>query len=398
MSTIPLVMSTAGAVATSPTNALSTLISNVSATNPGYTANLPGTLIEDISSTSVGAIVQIDQSRVDAINSVTPYGANAFVLAQLGAQFGMPQGLPTNTNVLVTFSGLAGYVIPAGFLVSDGTYGYQIADGGVIGSGGTSQPLYAVATQSGSWAVPVGTVTTLVTYVPATYGVTCTNLAAGIPGSSSESEQSYRSRVVAAQTMTAQGVPTFLSGLLQAIPGVSTRLVSILQQTAGWEVICGGGDPAEIAYAIYSAVLELKSIVGSATTSRNVTASVTSGNDTYNITYVNPPLQSVTVAATWNTNVVNFTSGQQVNTLGAPAIANYINGITVGNPINLLALDAAFQNAVASVLPTNLLSTLTYSVTINGAVVTPLAGTRIIASDPESYFYCAATGATVVQG
>ena len=101
MSTIPLVMGVNGAVPTSPVNLRSTLINNVAATNPGYTANLPGTLIEDIASTDVAAMAQIDQARVDAVNSVTPYGANAFVLAMLGAQFGIQQGLPTNTSVYV---------------------------------------------------------------------------------------------------------------------------------------------------------------------------------------------------------------------------------------------------------------------------------------------------------
>ena len=132
MATIPLVMSTEGAVSTSPTNIRTTLVANVAATNPGYTANLPGTLIEDIASTDVAAIVQCDQARVDAINSVTPYGANAFVLAMLGAQFGVAQGKTTNTSVYVTFTGTVGFPIQPGFIVSDGTYQYVIQDGGVL--------------------------------------------------------------------------------------------------------------------------------------------------------------------------------------------------------------------------------------------------------------------------
>jgi hypothetical protein len=53
----------------------------VAAEVPDYTANLPGSLIEDISSTDVQALATIDQARVDAINSFSPYGANAFALA-----------------------------------------------------------------------------------------------------------------------------------------------------------------------------------------------------------------------------------------------------------------------------------------------------------------------------
>lgn len=89
MSSLPLVMTPAGPTPTPPSLLQQTLIDSVAATNPGYTANLPASLIEDISSTDVGAMVVIDQARVDAVASVTPYGANAYVLGQMGVMFGL---------------------------------------------------------------------------------------------------------------------------------------------------------------------------------------------------------------------------------------------------------------------------------------------------------------------
>ena len=395
---IPLVMGPSGPVPTSPVNLQQALISGVAATNPNYTANLPGSLIEDISSTDVGALATIDQARVDAVNSLTPYGANPFILAQLGAQFGIPQGQPTNTSVYVVFTGLAGYVIPQGFVVSDGTYQYVVQDGAIVQTNGTTSPVYCVSNQSGSWAVPAGTVTTVVTAVPTGYTLTVTNPSAGISGQSAESVQSYRSRVLQAGQVAAQGTPSFITTLLQAVPGVVPRLVSILQVGSGWEVICGGGDPYAVANAIYQGALDLSTIVGSATTSRNITATITDPPNTYNVVFVNPPQQVVTLTATWNTTLANFTAGQQVNQLAAPALANYINGVTVGQPMNLLAMTAAFQNAVASIIEAQYLTTLTFSVYVNGVLTPPNAGTSAIPGDPESYFYCSPTGATVVQG
>jgi hypothetical protein len=397
MTTIPLVLSTAGAVSTSPTNIRSVLVQNVAAVNPGYTSNLPGTLIEDIASTDVPAIAMIDQSRVDAVNSITPYGANAFVLAQLGVQFGIAQGLPTNTSVYVIISGLAGYVIPAGFLVSDGTYQYSIQDGGAIETGGSTQPLYAVAVQSGSWAVPVGTVTQIVTSVPAGYTLTCTNATAGVAGNTAEGVSSYRSRVLQAGIAAGQGTPDYLTTQLLKVAGVSSRLVAIRQTTQGWEVICGGGDPYSVAAAIYMSVLDLTTIVGSSNPAINITVTLTNYPNSYSIVYVNPPLQTVTVAVIWNTTLINFTSAGQVNLLGAPAVQNYINSIQVGQPINIISMSTAFQTAVESILPAEYLTTLQFTVTINGVTVSPGAGTSIIASDSESYFYAAANGITVTQ-
>lgn len=395
---IPLNITLAGPAPTSPANLRAALIANVAATNPDYTANLPGTLIEDIASTSVAAMAQIDQSRVDAINSITPYGANPFILAQLGAQAGIPQGQPTNTSVYVVFTGLAGFVIPAGFIVSDGSYQYVLQDGGIIQTGGQSQPLYAVASQAGSWAVPIATVTQILTSVPTGYTLTCTNNLAGVPGSAAESVASYRSRVMQAGIVTAQGTPNFVTALLQAIPNVNPRLVAVQSAPGGWEFICGGGDPYLIANAIYQGVVDLSSIVGSqVSSSRNVNVTITDYPNTFTIPFVTPPQQTVSITATWNTNLPNFVGGITVNQLAAPALQNYINGIYVGQPINELAMTAAFQNAVASELSVAQISSLTFAVYINGSLTSPSAGTSIINGDPESYFYAGPTSITVQQ-
>ena len=399
--TLPVVMTTSGAVPNTLAALNNDLITTVQATDADFTANLPGLLLEDLTSTASAALAQMDQARVDAINSVTPYGANAFTLAQQGVMLGLPQGQPTNTNVLVVFSGatVPGYVIQAGTIVSDGTYQYELQDGGVIGTSRQSTPLLAVASQSGTWAVPAGTVNKIVTSLLSPYNtaVTVSNPQAGTPATTTESVQSYRSRIMQAQQIAVQGTPACISTLLEAIPGVTARLVSVLQTTFGWEILCGGGDPYAVAFAIYQGALDLSTIVGSSIASRNVTVSIVDAPNSYSISYVNPPQQVITVSAVWNTNLPNFTSGAQVNSLGATAIQNYVNSIIVGQPLNLNAMSNAFTTAIASILPVANLSALTFTVTVNGSVVTPSAGTELIPGDPESYFYCAANGATVAQ-
>ena len=66
-------------------------------------------------------------------------------------------------------------------------------------------------------------------------------------------------------------------------------------------------------------------------------------------------------------------------------------------PINELEMAYVFQESVASVLPAQYLTTLTFVVTINGTITAPSAGTSIIPGDPESYFSCAANAVTVTQ-
>jgi len=465
---IPLVMTAAGPSTTPPATLYENLINYVASQSPGYTV-LPSGLIDDISGTDVGALVAIDQARVDAINSVTPYGANAFLLSQLGAQFGIPQGVSANGSVFVQFSGPPGYVLQPGFLVSDGTNQYSLQDGGVIQTGGVSPQLFAVATNSGTFAIPANSVNQIVTSIPSAYTVTVNNPEAGTPATSSESVQNYRARVILAGQIASTGTPAYLKSLLYKITGVQQRLVSINQVTGGWQVVCGGGDAYAVANAILQGVPDIAALQGSqlaitgmtnanpvvittnlnhgyqvgqtfavtgATPSafnltytvasvtptgittatngsgfgtytggakfssnpRNVSVSLFQNPDTYNITFVNPPQQIVTVAVTWNTALPSFTAGTSVNQLAAPALQSYINSIFAGQPINELEMNAVFQNAVASVIDGPNITTLSYVVTINGVVATPSAGTSIIASDPEGYFFCTNTGITVTQG
>ncbi|WP_257806327.1 baseplate J/gp47 family protein [Burkholderia glumae] len=401
MNTIPLVMTASGPVATDPTTLRQALVDGVAAEVPDYTANLPGSLIEDIASTDVGALVTIDQARVDAINSVTPYGANAFVLAQLGGQFGVPQGASANGSVYVVFSGPPGYVLPAGFTVGDGSNQYVLQDGGVIQSSGQSAQLFAVATNSGTFAIPAGTVSQIVTSLPSEYAglITVTNPQAGTAATSAESVQTYRGRVLQAGQVTSAGTPAFLKTLLGKISGVQARLISINQVTGGWQVVCGGGDAFSVAAAMLQGVGDIALLKGSQiNNSRNVNVSLFQNPNTYNLTFVNPPQQVVTMSVTWNTTLPNFTAGSSVNQLAAPALQAYINSIYAGQPINLNEATATFLDAVAPVIDGPNVTTLQFAVTINGTPATPAAGTNIITSDPESYFFASVTAVTVTQG
>ena len=397
MSGLPLLFSATGPVATPPATLQAALIAYVSAIAPGYTADLPGSLIEDISSTDVGAMVAIDQARVDAVNNVSPYGANAYILAQLGAMFGIPQGAAANGSVYVVFTGSPGYVIPPEFVVSDGTNQYVIQDGGTVGSGGTSPSLYAVATNSGIFAIPAASVTTVITSVPSPYTLTVTNPLAGVPATAAQTVESYRSAVLQAFQVSISGTPAYLKTLLYAVPGVNPNLVSIQQSGTFWKVVCGGGDPYQVAGAIYAGVSNVGLLTGSATSARNITVSIYDAPDTYSIVFVNPPQQVVTCAVVWNTTLANFTAAAAVNQYIIGAVQAYINSIVVGQPINLLVLTEQIQTAISSVLlPVNL-TTLTFSFTINSVPVTPTAGTSVIPSDPESFFYISPSGVTSTQ-
>ena len=266
---LPTVMTLSGLQPQSPSYWLQQLLSLVIQTVPGYTANLPGSLVEDISSTDVAALLIADSCRVDLINSVTPFGANPFILNQLGQIYGVPIGSATNTSVYVIFYGPPGYVIPVGFQVGDGVYSYVVQDGGLLDGTGTSPQLFCLATITGIWAPAPGTVNFVSTSVPSDVvpTITCINPESGQPGSGAETETHYRTRVLMAGYAAAQGMASFLKTLLRNVPNVQSRLVSVkpsVYYPYCWKVICGGGDPYQVAYAIFQGVLDITSVVGSA--------------------------------------------------------------------------------------------------------------------------------------
>lgn len=537
-------ITSAGAVPATPQELRDAEVATATALSPGLTANLPGSLIEDLASTAAGALVIQDLAYVDLVNSISPYTANPFILYQLGNVYGVQQGVGANTSVYVTFIGTPGYVIPAGFTVSDGNYQYTVQTGGVVQSDGQSSPLYCLATTEGSWAVPSGTVTQLITSVASGYSLSCTNLTDGVPGETAQTVAQYQAQVIQAGLSTAQGLPTFLRNQIEKVTGVQARLISIRAVGIGqWEIIVGGGDPYAVADAIYRSVFDISNIVGStiladsitqaypavvttnlnhgystgqavvitdatgmtqvngntyiaivtgektfslnvpidtiswaggtvsvttltnhglpvgtssghiygctptgyngaytftrtgATTFtyplasdpgaivtkgytelnsasfgaytgngvvspnlRNITTSITDYPDIYSITFVNPPLQTVNVDLIWNTDATNYVSPTAVSQLGIPAIVDYINNVYVGQPINIFEMQRVFENAISNIIPSYLVSRMVFTVTINGILTNPIAGTGLIYGDAESYFQTSADLVTVTQG
>lgn len=261
---LPVVITSAGLQSRSPAEVNASLIEGVTQTNPGYTANLPGLLIEDISSTDVAAILQCDSARVELVNSLSPRTANAFLLLQLGQMLGINLGAPSNTSVFLLFEGTPGFVIGQGFLVSDGNRQYAVQVGGIIGEDGQSDQLFALATQSGTWAVPPGTVTGLITSVPDTIDLTVVNPQAGVPGTGTETQASYRQRVMQGNLAASQGMTRYLRTVLDEIDGVQSRLIAARQRDdGGWTIIVGGGDPYKVAYGIFTALFDISTLVGS---------------------------------------------------------------------------------------------------------------------------------------
>jgi|HubBroStandDraft_4_1064222.scaffolds.fasta_scaffold02000_8 hypothetical protein len=399
---IPVVIGPNGATPQTPQALQTQLMNNALALSPGITQDLPLSLIEDINATQVSGLSILDQARVASVNNVSPNSVNAFILLQLSRALGLQLGSPTNTSVLVVFTGTPGYVIPAGFRISDGTNVYSILTGGVIGAGGLSLNLTAVCVAAGPFAVPPNTVTQLKTSVPNTIALSVNNPQAGIPALSSESWSSFRSRVQQAMLAACTSGPRLIKTLVGNVPGVPSNLIATQAANGGIRVIVGGGgDVFQVAYAIYSAVDNPAILQGSAVNNnRNVAVTLFDPPDTFNIVYVNSPAQALTGQVIWNTSLANFTGGGAFASLTQVDLAAYINSLMPGQAINVLELNELFAGDVAPVLPPALLNRLIFELSINGVLTPEGAGTYSVAGDIESYFQTPADGSgfSITQG
>ncbi|WP_255324523.1 baseplate J/gp47 family protein [Budvicia aquatica] len=377
------------------------MIALVSAEVPGYTANLPPSLITDLASTATMAIALIDSAMVDLINSVSPYGANVPLLYQLGGIYGVTRGVGANTSVSVVFTGSPGFVITRGLTLSDGNHQYVVQHNAIIPSSGQSTSVFCLASSPGAWAVPAGTVTQIITSIPSIVTLSVSNIVEGSPGLDAQSDYEYRAQVWRAGMMAVQGTPDNLKTALYRVPGVHPNQVSYRQVSLGkWAVICGGGDPYEVAQAIHESIPDISVLTvdvnnpsGYVPPYERVT--IEDHPDIYDISYIIPTSQSVRIILTWNTIGFNPIDPATVEVLADPAIVDYINGIYVGKPISIYQIQTVFQKAVSSVINPNQISLIDVKVSIDNVLREPDPNTGLISGDGYKFFTTDISGVMV---
>lgn len=307
MSDLPVIYDTSGPVAKTPSQLRDSLKAEAIALSPGLTTELPGSLIEDMTSTGTGGLIVMDQARIDAIRSVGPLTANEAMLTDLAQQYGVPPIKSAgSTTVPVRFSGTPNFLVPAGFVVSDGVHQYAIDKSALIRSDGTSPAVTAVSTTSGSWPVPANTVRSVVTAIPQGITVTVNNLVSGTAASLAETPEQFRDRVWEAGMSTVQGYPGIIRTELNKVDNVDPRQVSVVQNGDKWSVMTGGGDTYDQAAAIFRSAGDITRIVGS---SLNVTG----------ITKANPGVVSTDLTH-------GFTTGQVIRMTGVQGMTQ-VNGV-----------------------------------------------------------------------
>ncbi|MDI2113090.1 baseplate J/gp47 family protein [Commensalibacter nepenthis] len=465
-----LVITQEGVVPTPPQVIREQIQSEIENTVPDYTASLPGTLIEDLLSTCCGCAVFIEQAKVDLINSISPSTANEALLDQLGVVYGIIRKSGSSGSAYVVFTGTAGFIVPRGFIISDGIHRFIVQNDTVINQEGSSGQVYVLAQDTSVFDIPANTITKIESSVRNDIKLTVTNPQIGIIGSKAESYADYRARIMNAGIVTSTATPTMIRTKLLAIPNVQQRLLSIIANGDGYSVICGGGDPYDVANAIFQSIpttgilkpsvidvsrfdkgnptvmytnlihglkdgdlvtfsglgfndLQNKRFKAKILTAnsfsipvdttnfsdytgglilnqniRNRSIILRDGVDSYTIPFVVPLQQQVEVQLIWNTDVESSLYVGAISNTTIPLIVQYINGISIGDSINLYEVEKIFLEGVNQVVNQNLVTNIEILIFIDGVQQEPLPKENIIRGDPQSYFYTTEEKIVVTDG
>jgi Baseplate J-like protein len=373
----------------------------VVARNPNIRTTTPGGLFSGWLDTSVAPVRENQQSCAELVNSISPQFQNEILLNQWGSLFGLVRGDATRRSVYVTFYGATGFYINKDLLVStaDDKYKFKVIEGGVIANSG-NVTLWCVSVSDEDYNVPMpaNSVTKIQTSIPTDYGVTCTNLSEGFLGTEQETLEDYRARCMLSQLRTGTSCVDYAKELIAIANNNQQRLISIQPTDTGYKIVCGGGDLMAMAGAIFKSGISTPLLEHGIHAGRNQTQQVISHPNLIPVKFVLPVALTVSLTLTWNTQSVTLIPDSTVAGTTSQLIANYLNGLVVGQKINLLEIKRVFQDAFDSISDSRFLSKLAISLSINGITQTPDVGTELITIDTEGYPVCAVSSVSVVRG
>jgi len=122
-----------------------------------------------------------------------------------------------------------------------------------------------------------------------------------------------------------------------------------------------GGDPYEVAYAIYKSVPYISILINdvsnpSGSEVEKKTILITVYPDVYQVPLVVPSSQNVMVLITWASAAKTYIDPAGVAKAVQPNIADYVNAIAVGQPINIFQMQDIFLKLVERLVAASLLS------------------------------------------
>lgn len=325
--------------------------------------------------TPQGRIIEmITRSRVFTLqmaaacsNMLNLNRANGFVLDDLGSLFYLERGVATYTEGTVGLNGVPGTTVPLGTRLQNTNGDIFVLTGEApyeIGSGGSVTATYR-AEQTGPILCLAGTLTTILDRV---IGLETVNNAANqsVIGSNLESDASFRERIKNSQQKNAISVIGAIKAAVANVPGVDSVKVLENDSTSsvvsagitipahGFAVVVDGGNNQAIAEAIFNKkTLGASYPSGVASGLTLVTATVSDGDDDFEVKFVRP--EDVAISIDITVKRQDYTGSdlegdiKQAILNMALGLNEEVDGWKIGSEVSVYEIGAAVSSAIPEI-------------------------------------------------
>lgn len=317
-------------------------------------------------------------------NGYAPSYGDNFNLELRASEQGLRRKSSYGSSVDVEFTAPAYTTIPEGTpITGNGLPTYLTLDTVVVGtSGSIITQAYCDDTQ-----IPEIGIGQLNQLGISLQDVSVTNVSSPTKPQDDESFGDFARRVQLAWSSARGGSVSYLLTKLRSIEGVVQRAVKVQVNGDGtYEVLIDGGDPLQIAWAMFEAGGILPSVFVSnpsqSQTTRTITQNIILNTQSIPYKFTRPLQVSISLKVSFPLKGITL-NNTAVTQSTQTAMENFINSTTIGEAINQIALQNAFMNAFISsgAEATNIRAdSITFEVTnITGG------GSTLISFDGEGY-------------
>lgn len=317
---------------------------------PQYEA-LPADLLSNLRDTAVLALSQYEECTAIFMNGYKWDGVNGWIFEQSAESLNLKRNEEYQSQVALTFKGKKGTIIPKGTIVTtehDTSIRFYTETESLIDSTGTKNVI-CVSDYDG--IVNRGDLTKIITGLD---DVEVTNLNTSLNKIPKETGEQLKRRFQELLRSPRVGTLDCAYSLLKSIEGVDPKCVKINQKEIrtkgeanevllqrGIEVVVGGGDDLEIAYALFKAFCNPKTLVSDPSDGnldRKIQVDLNYVGSVIPIVFTRPTALRISITANVDLQGMTLPSVTATN-ICREAVINYVNSYTLGTPFNCKSLD-----------------------------------------------------------
>lgn len=331
----------------------------------------PADIQADLINTAIADILQYENLISTMLNSYSMAESSEMLFRMQAEELGLRQKSEFKSQVVLTFKGLPGDIIPKGTRVSTALGDKEIFETTKKVVIGSTREVNVLALSEIDYTLDKGKINKLVSII--SKGIVVTNNAPSLPKIEEEPFNLFKARSQARLRSPRIGGRLYAESLINSIEGINPRLVAfnaidytikdeddevnnVYFRLTGIEAIVGGGDQIEIAFALYQSFFETQKLISQPSdkdATRTINQELYVFDNVINVIFTRPKLLMLNLKLKI-TFIGKLSSAQAVKDNTIDSLTNFVNTLKVGKPINLYSLiEVITPDLISMGLPTS---------------------------------------------